>query len=360
METFERLVATVARAFYDDNTVVIMDALMRERFIRDEEFGPRLKLCSKDVRSILGQLENERLVSYEDLTMDDKRTSRCWYIDYKRFYLLVRYRMFLMTKEVQDREKLQYNRLFFECPTCGDKYPEIKAMQMINKFSEFVCPHCCPHTNFKDVPSEPYFKLREYDNRAELLELDSIVAKIKDQLHETPLHEGIFELLDQLKETPLGRNRPSENIRIGLTGTKIEDVDTLKEIEDNSNRYRGKARASAVGSVQQYLTDAGNQVSVEIVSATTAGEGGEEASSSGPAYKRQKGMPEHLQGSRVAASAGVSAVTAAPTIPPAAATTTTTTTIATMASASATVPPQAPIEATPSAATDNIEWEDGE
>jgi transcription initiation factor IIE alpha subunit len=340
METFERLVATVARAFYDDNTVVILDSLMRERFIRDEEFGPRLKLCSKDVRAILSQLENERMVSYEDLTMDDKRTSRCWYIDYKRFYLLVRYRMFLMTKEIQDREKLQFNRLFFVCPTCGEKYPELQAMRLVNKFAEFVCPHCCPHTNFKDVPSEPYFKLKEYDNRAELSELDSIVTKIKDQLHETPLHDGIFDLLDQLKETPLSRNKPSENIKIGLTGTKIEDTDTLKEIEENSNRFRGKARSSAVGSVQKYLAEGGNQVSVEIVTSTDPSEE-DRLSSSEPAFKRIKGMPEHLQGSRV--------------------------TLTSLASVPS-VPTATPTEAVPSAvspsevtaAADNIEWEDGE
>lgn len=340
METFERLVATVARAFYDDNTVVILDALMRERFIRDEEFGPRLKLCSKDVRAILSQLENERMVSYEDLTMDDKRTSRCWYIDHKRFYLLVRYRMFLMTKEVQDREKLQFNRLFFVCPTCGEKYPELQAMRLVNKFAEFVCPHCCPHTNFKDVPSEPYYKLKEYDNRAELSELDSIVAKINDQLHETPLHDGIFDLLDQLKETPLGRNKPSENIKIGLTGTKIEDADTLKEIEENSNRFRGKARSSAVGSVQKYLADGGNQVSVEIVTSTEASEE-DRLSSSEPVSKRMKGMPEHLQGSRVVPTGLASAAVAS------------------------VVPSVTPIEPAPPAAeaataADNIEWEDGE
>ena len=43
----EKLVKTVSRAFYSDTVVVVMDALLREKFIREEEMGPRLRLKEK-------------------------------------------------------------------------------------------------------------------------------------------------------------------------------------------------------------------------------------------------------------------------------------------------------------------------
>jgi len=70
----ERLISTVARAFYTDNVVVVLDALIREKFIRDEELGPRLKLSGKDVRNVMNLLEKEYLVKYEDLTAEDGKT----------------------------------------------------------------------------------------------------------------------------------------------------------------------------------------------------------------------------------------------------------------------------------------------
>ena len=123
----EELIRTIARAFYDDTTVLILDALIQERFIRDEELGPRLKLTPKEVKKIVTQLETEQFVSYQDLTMEDMRSSKCWYIDYRRFMLMAHYRLYLMQKEILDKEKQQANRMFFECPSCHLKQTELEV-----------------------------------------------------------------------------------------------------------------------------------------------------------------------------------------------------------------------------------------
>jgi len=70
----ERLIAAIGRAFYTDDVVIVLDALVREKLLRDEEIGPRLKLSGKDVRKILYHLESELIVKSEDLTMEDART----------------------------------------------------------------------------------------------------------------------------------------------------------------------------------------------------------------------------------------------------------------------------------------------
>ena len=61
----ETLVSTIARAFYTDTVVVLLEGLMHEKYIIEEELGPRLKLTAKDVRKITTQLENEPIRSHD-------------------------------------------------------------------------------------------------------------------------------------------------------------------------------------------------------------------------------------------------------------------------------------------------------
>jgi hypothetical protein len=46
----------VLGAFYPDNYVVLFDALVREKYIRNEELGPRLKLPNEEVRKMVVQV----------------------------------------------------------------------------------------------------------------------------------------------------------------------------------------------------------------------------------------------------------------------------------------------------------------
>lgn len=246
----------------------------------------------------MAQMENEQLVSWEELTMEDRRTSRCWYIDYNRFMHIVLYRVHLMKKELEDTERLQNNRLFYDC-RCGEKYSELQVQQLLSKDMKFVCSHCAPN-GFRQMLAEPHYTLREYDNRAELSEIDAISRKIKDQLNASELHDGLFDLLKALKDQPMIRNKPSENIIRGIGASKVTDADTLKEIEENSKHFRGKAREGATGSVLDYMSTQGGGMSVRIVGSETSAAFENDPDEEEPPAKKQKQFPAHLLGSRVA------------------------------------------------------------
>lgn len=61
----EKLVRTIARAFYTDSYVIVLEILIREKYLREEEFAPRLKLPERDVNKVVRQLESEMLIRYE-------------------------------------------------------------------------------------------------------------------------------------------------------------------------------------------------------------------------------------------------------------------------------------------------------
>ena len=70
----EKLIGTVARAFYTDDVVLVIDTLIHDRYLRDDEMGARLQLSTKQVRNVMGMLgENgERLVRSEALAVPNE------------------------------------------------------------------------------------------------------------------------------------------------------------------------------------------------------------------------------------------------------------------------------------------------
>lgn len=62
LETAQRLVRTVARAFYSDELVVMLDMLLRDRYLRDSTMDKRVGISAK--------LVSHAVVSQEE--------ARCW------------------------------------------------------------------------------------------------------------------------------------------------------------------------------------------------------------------------------------------------------------------------------------------
>jgi transcription initiation factor TFIIE subunit alpha len=81
----EALIATVARAFYEDDAICLMDVLLRDKYLRDDDMGPRLSLQPKQLRKTLQFLQDEHMVKFEevdDLAQGGSQASKFWYIDY--------------------------------------------------------------------------------------------------------------------------------------------------------------------------------------------------------------------------------------------------------------------------------------
>ena len=247
----ERLVAAVGRAFYTDPVVVVLDTLIRERSCRSEELSPRLRLTEKETRKILNLLEDEKLISSEDLTDEKGKVSKFYYIDYQWFVNIVRYRVALMQKKVTNSEKREHS-VPFQCPTCKTKYQQLEATKYLSLDKHFICPTCCPFDDFRNNNSEVYYRLIEVDNRASLNKYEVIADKIKEQLsRKEGLRDGIFELLKQLKDCQLIRNLPSENRKRGINASKIVDDDVKRDLMNT--RTGNKEHIKRAGSIKQYV-----------------------------------------------------------------------------------------------------------
>ncbi len=61
----EQLIRAVARAFFTDEYVLVVDVLIRDRFLRDDDMGLRLKLPTKALKKVLERLEKEMIAKRE-------------------------------------------------------------------------------------------------------------------------------------------------------------------------------------------------------------------------------------------------------------------------------------------------------
>ncbi|KAJ8470502.1 hypothetical protein OPV22_024845 [Ensete ventricosum] len=189
MEPFNRLVKLAARAFYDDVTikgenqpktgrgdnrgmaVIVLDALTRRQWVREEDLAKALKLHTKQLRRALRFFEEEKLVTREhrkesakgakifnaaiaatgdgqqgtkegDEKMKMHMHSYCC-LDYAQIFDVVRYRMHRMKKKIKDELDSRNTIQEYICPNCARRYSAFDALQLVSMDDEyFHCENC--------------------------------------------------------------------------------------------------------------------------------------------------------------------------------------------------------------------------
>ncbi|KAF3324159.1 general transcription factor IIE subunit 1 [Carex littledalei] len=189
LEPFNRLVKLAARAFYDDITmkgdnqpktgrgdnrgiaVVVLDALTRRQWVREEDLAKALKLHSKQLRRIL----RKRSLSLKTIekrssakgakifsaavaaaTGDGHQTGKegdekvkmhthsyCC-LDYaQQIYDVIRYRIHKMKKKLKDELDSRNTVQTYICPNCSKRYSAFDALQLISYTDDmFHCERC--------------------------------------------------------------------------------------------------------------------------------------------------------------------------------------------------------------------------
>lgn len=188
IEPFNKLVKLAARAFYDDITakgdnqpksgrsdnrgiaVVVLDALTRRQWVREEDLAKDLKLHLKQLRRTLRFFEEEKLVTRDHrketakgakaysaavAATADSLTGRegeekiklhthsyCC-LDYAQIHDVVRYRLHRMKKKLKDELDNKNTVQEYVCPKCGKRYNALDAIRLISfEDDSFHCESC--------------------------------------------------------------------------------------------------------------------------------------------------------------------------------------------------------------------------
>lgn len=187
IEPFNRLVKLAARAFYDDITtkgdnqpktgrsdnrgiaVVVLDALTRRQWVREDDLAKDLKLHAKQLRRTLRFFEEEKLVTREYRKETAKgakiynaavaatahqakkegeekiklHTHTYCCLDYAQVHDVVRYRLHRMKKKLKDELDNKNTVQEYICPNCGKRYNALDALRLVSMEDEyFHCENC--------------------------------------------------------------------------------------------------------------------------------------------------------------------------------------------------------------------------
>ncbi|KAL3018152.1 hypothetical protein AAZX31_05G013100 [Glycine max] len=174
IEPYNKLVKLAARAFYDDLTskgdnqpktgrsdnrgiaVVVLDALTRRQWVREEDLAKDLKLHTKQLRRTLRFFEEEKIITRDHrretakgakiysaavaATADGQQTAK---EGEEKIYDVIRYRLHRMKHKLKDELENKNTLQEYICPNCGKRYNALDALRLVSfEDEDFHCESC--------------------------------------------------------------------------------------------------------------------------------------------------------------------------------------------------------------------------
>ncbi|XP_039034858.1 transcription initiation factor IIE subunit alpha-like [Hibiscus syriacus] len=246
IEPFNRLVKLTARAFYDNVTtkgdnqpkmgrgdnrgvaVVVLDALTRRQWVREEDLAKELKLHSKQLRRTLRLFEEEKIITRDHrketakgakiysaavaATVDGQpggkegeekvklHTHSYCCLDYAQIYDVVRYRLHRMKKKLKDELEDKNTVQEYVCPGCGKRYNALDALRLISLEDDYF--HCerCNGELVAESDKLAAQDVGEGDDKARRRRRE----KLKDLLQKMDVQlKPLIEQLNRVKDMPI-------------------------------------------------------------------------------------------------------------------------------------------------------------
>ncbi|KAJ2080481.1 hypothetical protein H4R24_003047 [Coemansia sp. RSA 988] len=151
LETVQKLVDVVARTFYKDEFVLALDYLNRHEIARSDVLARYLRVKTKEIYRIYNELEKHKLVKLmvrtddmgENQLYQRRGKQRYYYIDYKHFVDVVKWRMYKLQVQVRMKMDKEQQNLGYDCPGCERHFTVLEAVPLVDPLTHlFRCDYC--------------------------------------------------------------------------------------------------------------------------------------------------------------------------------------------------------------------------
>ncbi|KAK7872034.1 hypothetical protein R5R35_004545 [Gryllus longicercus] len=172
--SLKQLARLVVRGFYTIEDALIVDMLVRNPCMKEDDICELLKFERKMLRARIATLRNDKFIQVRlkmETGIDGKAQKVNYYfINYKTFVNVVKYKLDLMRKRMETEERDATSRASFKCPSCCKTFTDLEADQLFDgQTGEFLCTFC------KEVVEEDQSALPKKDSRL-------MLAKFNEQL----------------------------------------------------------------------------------------------------------------------------------------------------------------------------------
>lgn len=156
MEDAKILIKTVARAFYDTDHIVVIDALITHSALSSPDIAVAMHLGSSNsnriVQKLVGKLREGGLVSIftrQELREGANRpvAKEYYYIDYRRAIDSIKFRVHTVHEKIKAAASStgQEEKKEYICPTCKSEYTSIDVLDSMDpagRGTGFLCKRC--------------------------------------------------------------------------------------------------------------------------------------------------------------------------------------------------------------------------
>ncbi|KAI9505513.1 hypothetical protein GGI25_000984 [Coemansia spiralis] len=151
LDIVRQLVAVVARTFYKDEYIIALDYLNRHEIARSDVLHKYLHVMPREMGRIYGELEKHKLVcrvkrrdeQAENSPYQRKSAQIYFYLDYKQFVDVVKWRMWMLREQVVEKIKKEQQELGYECPRCSRRYNAFAVLSLADEETGvFKCDYC--------------------------------------------------------------------------------------------------------------------------------------------------------------------------------------------------------------------------
>ncbi|KAJ0179950.1 hypothetical protein K1T71_004541 [Dendrolimus kikuchii] len=145
--SLKQLARLVVRGFYTIEDALIVDMLVRNPCMKEDDICELLKFERKMLRARIATLKNDKFIQVR-LKMEtgpDGKAQKVnyYFINYKTFVNVVKYKLDLMRKRMETEERDATSRASFKCPSCGKTFTDLEADQLYDMMTqEFRCTFC--------------------------------------------------------------------------------------------------------------------------------------------------------------------------------------------------------------------------
>ncbi|XP_014363659.2 general transcription factor IIE subunit 1 [Papilio machaon] len=245
--SLKQLARLVVRGFYTIEDALIVDMLVRNPCMKEDDICELLKFERKMLRARIATLKNDKFIQVRlkmETGLDGKAQKVNYYfINYKTFVNVVKYKLDLMRKRMETEERDATSRASFKCPACGKTFTDLEADQLYDMMTqEFRCTFC------NQIVEEDQSALPKKDSRL-------LLAKFNEQL------ETLYILL-----------REVEGIKLAPEILEPEpvDINTIRGLTNKQQPKPGGEQWSGEATRNQGMLVEETRVDVTIGESDTA------------------------------------------------------------------------------------------
>ncbi|XP_045614080.1 general transcription factor IIE subunit 1 [Procambarus clarkii] len=229
-QNLQMLVRLVVRGFYTTEDVLIIDMLVRNFCMSEEDLCELLKFDRKMLRQRINTLRADKFIQarMKMVTLEDNKTQKeqYYFIDYKSFVNVVKYKLDHIRKKLEMKERDQTSRASFICHYCQRSYTDLEADQLLDILTgQLLCIIC------KQEVQEDMSGMPRHDTRL-------LLSKFNEQM------EPLFNLLREVENIKLAAKfsepQPKDFSDLKKPG-QMRSIKTLNQGSDSGRAWSGDA-----------------------------------------------------------------------------------------------------------------------